>query len=721
MRYCHTITSEKTLVRQESRAPDRLFRTWICFFPLALAIAVVSITHAPLVTGAESGTAGASSPPNILFVLVDDMGWGDLGVFFQNDSKHEKKHRTPHLDALARSGIQLRAHYCPAPVCAPSRSSLLTGVHQGNAVVRDNQFDKELEDNHTLGSVLQAAGYQTCLIGKYGLQGGTPEKHETGTPQDWPSFPTQRGFDEFFGYVSHRAGHLHYPNDPWKMGNEGHTGTVNLWQSDSRGDREISEQLGKCYTTDLFTARAKHFITSHRESHADQPFFLYLAYDTPHAALQIPTVAYPEGGGLRGGMQWLGKPNQMISTATGEVDSYRHPDYTNKGWTDMEERFATMVRRIDSSLHDLQQLLEDLGIAEQTLVVFTSDNGPHREAYVKGDGWGNGRYKPTSFRSYGPYDGIKRDCWEGGIRVPTFAWWPNRIPAGAVNSSPSQFHDWMATFCDVAGVPAPARCDGVSLAPTLLGNGKQTTPTTYIEYKNGGKTPGYDDFLNSRHGGLRRQMQVIRMAGQDGKNYKGVRYDIQSHDDPFEIYDVEADPGERSDLAGSNGAMIQLHRQMKNRVLQVRSPNPSAPRPYDDAPIPPLMNSAAKDQPHPIEEVQYESADVDWVPQTNGLRQIASRKLAGGTRQEIQYQSLTPGTFGLRVLIHVREAGHYKFSLQSNAPCFVRLHEGHAFDLQEPNSTAETITRHLQAGVHPLQIVTTSTSEPAKITLSWSK
>ncbi|TWU30668.1 sulfatase-like hydrolase/transferase [Novipirellula artificiosorum] len=161
------------------------------------------------------GSTLQASQPNIVFVFTDDLGWGDLGVFYQNESKHDKTHQTPHLDRLAAGGLQMRAHHCPAPVCAPSRSSLLTGVHQGNAVVRNNQFDKALEDNHTLGSVLREAGYRTCMIGKFGLQGGPKEKQQTGTPADWPAYPTKRGFDEFFGYVSHYAGHLHYPNDPW--------------------------------------------------------------------------------------------------------------------------------------------------------------------------------------------------------------------------------------------------------------------------------------------------------------------------------------------------------------------------------------------------------------------------------------------------------------------------------------------------------------------------
>ena len=662
-----------------------------------------------------------STQPNIIFIMADDLGWGDLGVFHQNASSHDRKHKTPKLDWLAASGLQMRAHYCPAPVCAPSRSSLLTGVHQGNALVRDNQFDRELEDRPTLGSVMRAAGYKTCLVGKYGLQGGTRDKQQIGTPDDWPSYPTKRGFDEFFGYVSHYAGHLHYPNDPWELANEKHAGTVNLWQSDASGDSEVSEQLSKCYTTDLFTARTKHFITEHQKTNQDQPFFLYLAYDTPHAALQIPTIAYPEGGGASGGLQWVGEPGNMINTATGVVDSYRHPDYAGKGWTDVEERFATMIRRIDSSVGDLQQLLNDLGIAEDTLVVFTSDNGPHHESYLKGDDQEDVRYQPTSFQSYGPYDGTKRDCWEGGIRMPTLAWWPGVIDEGRIDSSPSQFHDWMATFSDLAGIPAPARCDGVSLVPTLTGKGQQTAPTTYIEYLNGSKTPDYEDFKASRRGKRRKQMQVIRMRGVDGKSYKGVRYDIQSHLDHFEIFDVEADPNEENDLANSSDAFRELHQRMKDRVLQIRRPNASTPRPFDDALIAPMERQNTPTDRHRLTEIVYGKTDTPWVPQTDQLKKVSQRETDAGNADLIVHPLKPNSTSEVTAFVNISEDGVYEIAVESDVPCFARLHEGHAFDLPKAGVKLPSIRRHLKAGIHPLRIIAVSGDQPAKVSIRWNR
>jgi uncharacterized sulfatase len=243
----------------------------------------------------------ADEKPNVIFILTDDLGWGDLGVFHQNNSTHARKHKTPFLDQMAAEGMQMPSHYCPAPVCAPSRASLLMGVHQGHATIRNSQFDKALNNNHTLGTVMKTAGYKTALIGKYGLQG------EGTNPTEWSGYPTKRGFDEFFGYVAHRDGHVHYPADVWPIGNsEAHRTPKNLWWN----EKEISKDLAKCYTTDLFTARSKHWIVEHRKNNPEQPFFLYLAYDTPHGALQIPTGEYPEGKGLNGGVQWIGEPGK---------------------------------------------------------------------------------------------------------------------------------------------------------------------------------------------------------------------------------------------------------------------------------------------------------------------------------------------------------------------------------------------------------------------------
>jgi hypothetical protein len=258
--------------------------------------------------------------PNILFVLVDDMGWGDLGVFYQNDrsaagNRHQPAFVTPKFDMLAAEGLQLRRHYSSAPVCAPARASLLLGVHQGHTNVRDNQFDKALANNHTLASALAQAGYATAAFGKWGLQGSgaIPEAH-----------PQFRGFDYFFGYQAHVNGHYHYPKEDGQVVGDGFA-------------TDITSELDNCYTTDLWTARAKQWIVDHHATQADQPFFIYLAYDTPHAVLEVPSTAYPAGGGLDGGVQWTTMPGARLNTATGIPNSFIHPDYADATWDDDDD------------------------------------------------------------------------------------------------------------------------------------------------------------------------------------------------------------------------------------------------------------------------------------------------------------------------------------------------------------------------------------------------
>ncbi len=653
-----------------------------------------------------SGESNAVDPPgdkqpNVIFILVDDLGWGDLGVLHQNGSTHDRKHKTPFLDQMAAEGMQLRAHYCPAPVCAPSRASLLTGVHQGHATVRDNQFDKELIDNHTLATVMQAAGYRTALIGKYGLQGQGQDYNS------WPAYPTKRGFDEFFGYVRHVDGHVHYPADLWPLGNsESHRTGKQVWWN----DKEVSSQLEKCYTTDLFTARAKHWIAEHSRSNPEQPFFLYLAYDTPHGALQVPAVPYPEGHGLKAGLQWTGKPGAMINTAVGEIDSFRHPDYVGRGWSDVEERFATMVRRIDNAIGDLLQTLKDLNIAEDTLVVFTSDNGPHHESYlsemrtveVKQNGNTKSElkrvgidYEANSFQSYGPFDGTKRDTWDGGIRMPTLAWWPGHVPAGSTNEEPSQFHDWMPTLAEVAGKVAPARTDGVSLVPTLTGQGDQAASTVYVEYEQNGRTKSYSDFMESRRGKKRGQMQVIFLDG-----FKGVRTDIQSHSDLFEIYDLKTDPGERKNLAGVNRQFDQLQQQMHDRVLRLRIANESAKRPYDREPIPGLEIANGPTG----NTIQWSAfhGEFSYVPNVSSIQPDET-----GQARMTQASTREPGAVEFRLGLEVDQPGEYTLSFQCPTKGFVRVHDAGVIDADfgYQAGTNKTAKLNLGKGYHPVRII----------------
>lgn len=645
-----------------------------------------------------------ASQPNVIFILLDDMGWGDFGVLHQNSIEGRKRHSTPFLDQMANEGMQLRAHYCPAPVCAPSRASLLSGVHQGHAEVRDNQFDKALADNHTLATVMKAAGYKTWLVGKYGLQGGVNGKADDKTVEDWPAYPTRRGFDEFYGYVRHRDGHVHYPADKWNLGDsESHRTPKQVWHN----DREVSSGLSGCYTTDLFTARSKDWIIRHAQGdNAEQPFFLYLALDTPHAALQLPAAPFPEGNGIKGGLQWIGKPGRMINTAGPKIDSFRHPDYVGKGWSDVDERFATMVRRIDQSVGDLLQTLRDLQIDEKTMVVISCDNGPHHESYLR-DPSTDKRvgYTPEAFQSYGPFDGTKRDVWEGGIRVGTLAWWPGKIPSGSKSDSPSQFHDWMPTFASAAGIAAPARTDGVSLLPTLTGKGKQQQGQVYVEYFQSGRTPAYDDFEKAKRQNRRKQMQVVFVDG-----YKGVRQDIQSHEDPFAIYDVKSDPKETQNLAGTDKKFDRLQERMKDRVLRIRRPNASAKRPYDDEAMPARKTDFAEGWKFAVFEGQF-----PYVPNTSGL--VPSRQ---GQSDAMALESVG-GAARFRGVFQAPETATYRVTMQTKSPTFVRIHDAELLDADfafDPSESYETEIK-LEKGSHPIE-VTVLGENAIDVQLEWT-
>lgn len=618
------------------------------------------------------------------------MGFGDVGTFFQHFRKEQNDRskpweNTPQLDKMAAEGIKLTDHYCPSPVCAPSRASLLLGVHQGHANVRDNQFDKALENNHTLASVLKKAGYKTAIIGKYGLQGkGT-------NPSQWAAYPTKRGFDYYFGYVRHRDGHEHYP----KEGLYQHKKEV--WDN----NREISAQLDKCYTADLWTARAKKWIMDQHATNASQPFFLYLAFDTPHAVLELPTQAYPAGGGVKGGLQWLGTPGHMINTASGTIDSYIYSDYANATWDNdndpktpevpwpnVYKRHASSCRRIDDCVGDVLQLLRDLRIETNTLVIFTSDNGPEKDSYLPEP------YAPTFFNSFGPFDGIKRDLWEGGFRVPTIAWWPGHIAAGQTSSTPSQSHDWMPTFCELAEIPAPARSDGVSLMPTLTGHGKQLESTIYSEYFHSARTPNYPQFSPAHRGRLREQMQAIRIG-----DFQGVRYNVKSHADNFEIYNVAQDKGERVNVAES-AEYAALQQKMKDAVLQLRMPDTEARRPYDLELIPP---SDAHPSQTGVQWTAYEGK-FPWVPQFSTLHGVKS----GVAKTPTIAVRTRDDNFGLLFtgFINAPVDGDYTFYLTAETGALLRIHKATVIDadFNYLGGTERHATVRLKAGMHSFEL-----------------
>lgn len=643
------------------------------------------------------GLSQAGKKPNIIFILTDDLGYGDLGVLYQNQRKAEGKphHNTPHLDRIAAEGMILTRHYVPAPVCAPSRATLLLGLHQGHAAIRNNQFDKALPANHNLATVLKEAGYATALIGKYGLQG-----LEGDSPATWEAYPTKRGFDYFFGYVRHRDGHNHYPAH-----DVANRGPMEVYD----GNKEISAGLAGSYTTDLFTARAKKYIQDHKESKPDQPFFMYLAYDTPHAGLEIPGMAYPSGGGINGGVQYIGENGNYINTAQGEINSYIHPEYRNEEWPEVQQRFASMVRRIDNAVGDLIHLLQDLEIDEETLIVFTSDNGPHHESYGYGD------YAPTFFESFGELDGTKRDTWEGGIRVPALVRWPGKIPAGKENDSPSGFHDWMPTFAEISGLAAPANTDGRSLWPILSGQANEHPGKVYIEYQVNNNTKDYKSFLESKRGKKRGEMQVLYLDG-----YKGIRYNILSHEDDFKIFDTKNDPGESNNLAGTNGAFETLQKEMKNNVLRWRRYNPSAERPYDNEPVP-----AINPEGNLVEGIKVSAYNIDspWVPFVDTGAEPSNKTVVLTHIEDLAEQ------MGSNVLVYegflkAEHTGEYHISFDANGGLVMHIHEAILIDDDNSNIAKGTGTSKvfLEKGFHPVRLVTKKPAESENIDfeLKWS-
>ena len=345
--------------------------------------------------------------PNIIFIMADDLGYGHLGCYGQT------KIRTPNIDRMADEGTRFSQCYAGAPVCAPSRSVLMTGLHCGHTSVRANSGGVPiLPDDLTVAEVLSKQGYTTGIFGKWGLG-----------DFNTPGIPTKQGFDEFFGYLHQVHAHFYYPYFLWKNeekyllpGNEG-------------GKR-------KQYTHDLIVREAMNFIREHK----DNPFFLYIPFTIPHTELLVPEDSFKEYEGE------FPEPNP----------------YTGDHYADQpapRTAFAAMVSRMDRDVGRIMRLLRELSIEEDTIVFFTSDNG----------GQGSGGPDLEFFKGNGPLRGAKGDLYEGGIRVPMIARWPGIIPAGGVSDHVWAFDDVFPTLAELAGVQAPESIDGVSALPSILG------------------------------------------------------------------------------------------------------------------------------------------------------------------------------------------------------------------------------------------------------------
>ncbi len=439
---------------------------------------------------------GEERKPNIVYIIADDLGYGDLGCYGQ------KIIRTPETDRMAAEGMRLTQHYSGSTVCAPSRCSLLTGRHQGHALIRGNREAQPegqapmAGEAITIPEVLREADYATGGFGKWGL--GFP-----GSEGD----PNAQGFDEFYGYNCQRQAHYYYP--------------LHLWHNEKRVALD-----GKTYAHDLIMEESFRFVREHREG----PFFLFLPIIIPHAELTAPEDSMAEYRGKLEEAGPYGDPSEPYQR--NRYNAQEHP----------RAAFAAMVTRMDRDVGRLLALLRELGIAENTLVLLTSDNGAHVE----------GGADPKFFHSTGPLRGVKRDLYEGGIRVPMIAWWPGRIEAGTESDHISAFWDVMPTICDLAEVERPKAVDGISFLPALLGKEQEAHDALYWEF--------------SEKGG--------KQAVRKGK-WKAVRLNLlKDAEAPIELYDLEKDIGETEDVAGAHPEIVAEMKAIMEREHEV---NPDFP------------------------------------------------------------------------------------------------------------------------------------------------
>ncbi|MEY2881024.1 MAG: Arylsulfatase [Verrucomicrobiota bacterium] len=349
----------------------------------------------------------AAAQPNILYLLADDLGYGDLGSYGQ------KLIRTPRLDRMAQEGMRFTQHYAGAPSCQPSRTVLMTGLHGGHTPIRANSKLPLPAATRAFPAALKQTGYATGAVGKWGLG----ELGSTGAP-------TATGIDEFFGFIDQTHAHTHYPDHLWKNGER-----VEIPEN-KNGRRAV-------YSQDLFLRETLDFIRRHR----GRPFFFFGAFTLPHAEVAVPEDSLAEYRG-----KWP-EPKPFPGAKT--YAAQKEPRAAR----------AAMITRLDRDLGRILDLLDELKLAENTLVIFASDNGPITA----------GGQDPEFFDSNGPLRDLKFTLYEGGIRVPCIARWPGKIARGAVSPLVSDFADMFPTFAELAGAPVPAGLDGVSLVPTLLG------------------------------------------------------------------------------------------------------------------------------------------------------------------------------------------------------------------------------------------------------------
>lgn len=450
-----------------------------------------------ILASAPLSAADPAPRPNVVLILADDLGYGDLSCYGQ------KFFTTPHIDRLAAEGIRFTDHYSGATVCAPSRCALLTGVHTGHASIRGNGPFALRPDPQdlTIATLLRAAGYATALIGKSCVTGNTQT----------PETLAEKGFETFYGTTDHRDGHFRNPEFVYD----------NLERVELEGN---SLYEGPHYDVDLYTNKALEFVAAN----SSRPFFLVLSYPVPHASLDVPE-------------------DSLEKVRDGIVDENSHAPrkFHYKPVKEVKATYAGMVSRVDDAVGKLIALLKEKDIDENTLVMFTSDNGSHVE----------GGYHYGMLASNGALRGGKRDLYEGGIRVPLVARWPAGIAAGRTSAHISAFWDFLPTACELAGIQPPADIDGISFAPTLRDDGAQAEhEALYWEFHEGDG----------------------RRALRQGP-WKLVQYGVKPGKvGALELYRLSDDPGETHNLAAAHPEVLE---SMKKTLEAARVPNERFPLP----------------------------------------------------------------------------------------------------------------------------------------------
>lgn len=444
--------------------------------PLRAADSKSDHTHSP----------DAKRPPNIVFILADDLGYGDLGCYGQS------RIATPRIDRLAAEGARFTQFYAGSTVCAPSRCVLMTGLHTGHCIVRGNaRLDLRPEDL-TVAEVLKTSGYATALVGKWGLGSAGNS-----------GMPTRQGFDEFFGYLDQHHAHNYFPAFLWR--NESRVELSNVVPGPGQFGSGVATER-KEYSPDLMISEALGFIDRNKE----KPFFLYFASTLPHA-------------------------NNEAGKEGMEIPDYGQ--YASQDWPEAQKGLAAMISRLDSDVGRILDRLRDYGLEKDSVVFFSSDNGPHRE----------GGNDPEFFDSNGPLRGIKRHLTEGGIRVPFVVRWPGKIAPGTVSDEIGYFADFLPTAAAIAGAPVPTGIDGMTVR-TIFDGGDSRSRARAL----------YWEFYE--HGSA----QAVRYDV-----WKGVVSPMGS--DRVEVYNLKLDPGETNDLAASRADIVD---QMRTIIRNSHTASP---------------------------------------------------------------------------------------------------------------------------------------------------